>query len=35
MELETLNTLLKIYGLVIIVAAILMYIKQWQMANGK
>jgi hypothetical protein len=33
MELETLNTLLKIYGLVITVAAILMYIKQWQMAN--
>lgn len=33
MELETLNTLLKIYGLVITVAAILMYIKQWQMAS--
>lgn len=33
MEFETLNTLLKIYGLVITVAAILMYIKQWQMAS--
>lgn len=33
MELETINTLLKIYGLFITVAAILMYIKQWEMAS--
>lgn len=33
MELETINTLLKIYGLLITVAAVLMYIKQWQMAS--
>ena len=33
MEFETLNSLLKIYGLVITVAAILMYIKQRQIAS--
>ena len=33
MELGTINTLLEIYGLFITVAAILMYIKQWQMAS--
>ena len=33
MTLETMESLVELYGIVVIVAAILMYIKQWQMAS--
>ena len=33
MTLETINSLLLLYGLIVTVAAILMYVKQWQMAS--
>ena len=33
MTLETINSLLVLYGLIVTVAAILMYAKQWQMAS--
>ena len=33
MTLETINSLLVLYGLIVTVAAILMYVKQWQMAS--